>query len=608
VKRVGSRAIFFILVVLFVSPLVAQRAGSAEHGRSGHAFIYTVVPADPSRHLLRIRLKLDPQPETKFQLPVWNALYQVRDFSQFLRSITARDAAGHALPVQTIDKTTWTVANASEVEYEVVADTPGPFGAQLTETHAFLNLAQLLMYPVGWQHDWSCVISFDGLPPGWRVATSMIRFPDDTTTLPNSYMAVNYDALADSPVEMGTFQESEFEEGRTKYRVLVDANPSDYDMKAVVDMGRKLAATEIEWMRDRPIDHYLFIFHFPRRPAGGGMEHAYSTAIDAPAERVKSDPLSLADITAHEFFHLWNVKRIRPQSLEPVDYTKEQYTRALWFSEGVTSTVADFIRVRAGYLDERGFLAELAADIRNLEARPARLTQSAEESSLEAWLEKYPAYESPQRSVSYYNKGEILGILLDLQMREASAGKKSLRDLFHWMNEHYAKQEKFFDDSRGVQEAAEAVTGADFGGFFAHYVAGTDALPYDKLFATVGLRLDKQTVTLPDPGFRTMRRQPNAPVVVAVEPGSEAEKAGLRAGDTIQRIQGNAPGAIPENDLMIARIGDTVDVRVVGVGGSRRLKFKLAGKLAENYALVESESVTPARRARRAAWMRGESE
>jgi predicted metalloprotease with PDZ domain len=217
------------------------------------------------------------------------------------------------------------------------------------------------------------------------------------------YTAHDYGEVGDSPVEIGKWAGAAIEQNEgirpATYRIAFDGDRGDYDPRAIATMIHKIVVAETEWMRDQPVDEYWFIFHFPRRPAGGGMEHAYSTAIDAPAERVKSDPLSLADITAHEFFHLWNVKRIRPQSLEPVDYTKEQYTRALWFSEGVTSTVADFIRVRAGYLDERGFLAELAADIRNLEARPARLTQSAEESSLDAWLEKYPAYESPQRSV-----------------------------------------------------------------------------------------------------------------------------------------------------------------------------------------------------------------
>ena len=565
---------------------------------------YTVALSDPARHLVHVTMNLEPAGDLQVQLPVWNALYQVRDFSQSVRGVKARDASGNRVRVRAVDKATWSAPHAQQVEYELVADIPGPFGAQLTSEHGFFNLAEILMYVVG-QKGSPVSLRFTNLPADWMIATPMTRSGAELT-------ARNYDEMVDSPVEIGKFLGAAVEQNDgirpAKYRLVFDADRADYDPRAIAGMVQKIVVAATEWMQDQPVDEYWFIYHFPRRPAGGGMEHAYATAIDAPAERVKNDPLSLADITAHEFFHLWNVKRIRPQSLEPVDYTKEQYTRALWFSEGVTSTVADFIRVRAGYLDERGFLAELAADIRNLEARPARLTQSAEESSLDAWLEKYPAYESPQRSVSYYNKGEILGVLLDLQIREASAGKESLRDLFHWMNEHYAKQGKFFDDSRGVQQAAEAVTGADFGGFFAHYVAGTDALPYDQLFATVGLRLDKQTVVLPDPGFRTLRRGGNVAIVTTVDAGSAAEQAGLRPGDVIQQINGRAASAVPENDMMILRMGDTVELRVVGGSGARRLKYKLAGVPAENFVLLEREDVTPAQRARRAAWMRGESE
>jgi predicted metalloprotease with PDZ domain len=581
---------------------------------------YTISLARRNEHLVHVEARFPAMsPMSRdVQLPVWNALYQVRDFAQYVRSVSAHADDGKPLAVHAVDKTTWHVdgdRDAFTFEYEVLADAPGPFGAQLSDEHAFFNLAEICVYMIG-ARDKLIVLSFRDYPANWHAATSMEGgfgppFPAVRVPIEKTFAASNYDQMADSPVELGVFTEQRFQDDTTTwYRVVVHADPNDFDLSAVANMAHKIAVTETEWMQDQPQFPfgYTFIFHFPRRPAGGGMEHAYSTAIDASADRVKSNPLSLADVTAHEFFHLWNVKRIRPQSLEPVDYTKEQYTRALWFSEGVTSTVADYMRVRAGFLDEKGFLAELAADIRHLESRPARLTQSVEESSLNAWLEKYPQYESPQRSISYYNKGEILGMLLDLQMREASAGKQSLRDLFLWMNQHYAKQGKFFPDSRGVEEAAEAVTGADFRDFFARYVAGTDAIAYDRFFASVGLRLDKQTIVLPDPGFRTLRRPASVAIVVSVGAGSAAEKAGLRPGDIIQQINGRAPGAVPENDLMVLRIGDTVDLRVSGATGRRRVKFKLAGTPVENYALVEREGVTEAQRARRAAWIRGDSE
>ena len=187
------------------------------------------------------------------------------------------------------------------------------------------------------------------------------------------------------------------------------------------------------------------------------MEHANGTAIDLSAQTLSANPDALASLTGHEFFHLWNVKRIRPQSLEPVDYTRENYTRALWFSEGTTTTAANIILLRAGLLDENRYLKSIAGEIGELERRPAHRTQSVEESSLDAWLEKYDYYRLPTRSISYYNKGNLLGVLLDLQVREASHGTASLRDILLWMNEHYARKGEFFSDTDGVRQAAEAV-------------------------------------------------------------------------------------------------------------------------------------------------------
>ena len=188
------------------------------------------------------------------------------------------------------------------------------------------------------------------------------------------------------------------------------------------------------------------------------------------------------------------MKRIRPQSLEPIDYQHENDTRALWFSEGVTSTVANMLLVRAGLIDEKSYLRALSDEITELQRRPAHRWQSAEESSLDAWFEGIAYYRSPERSISYYNKGEILGVLLDLRIRQMTHGEKSLRDLLQWMNEHYAKQHRFFPDSQGVEQAAEAVTGQSFAEFFRDYVSGVKEIPYDDFFQFVGLHVVTQTV------------------------------------------------------------------------------------------------------------------
>jgi predicted metalloprotease with PDZ domain len=197
-----------------------------------------------------------------------------------------------------------------------------------------------------------------------------------------------------------------------------------------------------------------------------------------------------AAIAAHEFFHVWNVKRIRPRTLEPVDYTKEQYTRALWFAEGVTSCYASFALERSGLWSKKQFYDDLALQIGDLQSRAAHTRQSAEESSLDAWLEKYDAYNAPDRSISYYDKGQILGMLLDLAIRDATDNRKSLDDVLRRMNEEYAKKGKFYDDSDGIRVAVEEVAGKSFEDFFGRYVSGIAEIPYNTFLAMAGLELN----------------------------------------------------------------------------------------------------------------------
>src|ERR1700756_2435890 len=315
------------------------------------------------------------------------------------------------------------IVGASEgaiIEYETYADQPGPYGAQINAEHAFFNLAEILMYSPESRGS-EARVTFVNAPTGWKFATSMAGSGE-------TFEAANYDELVDSPVEAGMFQEADFDEGGGHYRVVVDADRSDYDLERIVADVRRIVAAATGWMNDRPFESYLFLYHFPRGPGGGGMEHAYSTAIELKAQRLKDNFHAFDEVPAHEFFHLWNVKRIRPQSLEPIDYTKENYTPALWFSEGVDSTASDCIRLRAGLLDEPRYLALLGEAITEFEDRPAHLTQSVEQSSEDAWLEKYPYYGLPARSISYYNKGELLGLMLDLAMRDATDDQASLRE------------------------------------------------------------------------------------------------------------------------------------------------------------------------------------
>ena len=586
-----------VRIALCAAILVASLAAIAQ---APAPIGYTISLASPEQHLVEVQIILPAGAvQRELQLPVWNALYQVRDFAQYVNWIRARDRSGKELPVHELDKSRWQIQggeNGAVVEYQIFADSPGPFGAQLNSHHAFFNLAEILMYPVDARNT-AVHLHFSLVPGGWRIAIPLLP------SSPGDFGADNYDRLVDSPVELGNFQESDFDEAGGHFRVIVDADPADYDMNKIVAALHKIVAAATSWMNDRPFDTYTFFYHFPRGPASGGMEHAYSTAIDINAEVMKQNPSALTGVTAHEFFHLWNVKRIRPQTLEPVDYTKENYTRALWFSEGVTSTAEGTIQLRAGLLDEERYLSRLGAEISELEHRPAHLTQSAEESSLDAWLEGNSYYRRPERSISYYNKGELIGVLLDLAVRDATAGQKSLRDVFRWMNRNYAQKHKFYPDTEGVRQAVEAVTGKDFKDFFDTCVTHAARLPYNDYLKTVGLELKPRKAVAPYAGFIAERNFDEPAVVVAVDQSSEARKQGLATGDVILLVNGRPLAGSIEDRVATMRVGESVRLRVSRSDGQHDVKFKLVGTEREEFTIGSVPTLNSDQRARRAAWL-----
>jgi len=566
---------------------------------------YTIALSSPDQHLVEVQITLPPgAADRELQLPVWNALYQIRDFAQFINWIRATDSSNRPLPLTQINSSRWQVHNASNganVNYQIFVDSFGPFGAQLNEHHAFFNLAQILVYPLDARNS-AMTVRFKNVPADWHIATPLKPEHDE-------FSAENYDRLVDSPVEISAFHEVDFDESGAHFRVIIDADPADYDSSKLIASVRKVVVAAISWMNDRPFDTYTFFYHFPRGPGGGGMEHAYSSAINISADTIREALYPVNAVTAHEFFHLWNVKRIRPKTLEPVDYTKENYTRALWFSEGVTSAVEEIIQLRAGLVDEKEYLGNIGDQISELEHRPARLTQSAEVSSLDAWLEGYNYYRRPERSISYYNKGELLGIMLDLAIRRASHNQASLREVMQWMNVNYAKQGRYFDDSNGVREASEAVCHCDLGSFFSKYVAATDEVPWEDFLGYVGLRVEQLQFAMADPGFVASRNFDGPMTVLAVTSGSEAEHAGLQVGEAITGLQGKPAAEDAQQQLSRLKPGDTLQLKVRSRRGEEReLQWKVGSRQETSYQVKDLDTVTSEQRAHRAAWLKGEAE
>lgn len=426
-------------------------------------------------------------------LPAWNALYQIRDFAERVRDVTATcgTEADASLEVQKIDKQDWKISSAQEctppnshnfvIRYSILWDSPGPFDSQLNNHHAFLNLAEILMY-VPNRRDEDVSVQFTNLPEGWQTATALVP-----ANRPNEYSASNYDSLVDAPVEAGLLDQFTFVSDGAPIHVVLDGK--DSARSRLENYLRQITAYEMQLMGGAPFDSpdhgYTFMFHIGTagEVGGGGMEHRNSSAIAG------GSPEDCGAIAAHEFFHAWNVKRIQPQSLVPVDYAKEQYTRALWFAEGVTNTYESFALERTGLWSKEQFYKDLAGQIDVLQSRPARLWQSAEQSSLDAWFEGFTDYGDPSRSISYYNKGDILGALLDLAIRHATDNHKSLDDVMRLLDDDYAKRGKFYDDSDGIRRAVEEVSGKSFKDFFARYISGTQEIPYNDFLDLAGLAL-----------------------------------------------------------------------------------------------------------------------
>jgi predicted metalloprotease with PDZ domain len=561
---------------------------------------YEVSVAEPEKHIFHVKMTVpDVKDELTVQLPAWNALYQIRDFAYRVQDIRARDAGDARLAMVKLDKQTWQVRGRTAVtlEYAIVWDDAGPFSTQLNASHAFINLATILFY-VPMRREEASRIAFTGLRDGWSVAVAL-RPGENSTT----FVAASYDALVDAPVEIGEFQQFRFEApgpGRSvAIRVVIHGD--GWDQERVTQSLKKIVATETGIMRDVPFDEFLFIFHFGTAAGGGGggMEHANSTAIHT------GFAAGFEGVTAHEFFHLWNVKRIRPRTLEPVDYTKENWTRALWFAEGVTSTYGSYTMVRSGLWSREQFYNDLAGQVMELESRPAHSWKSAEEASLDAWLEKYNQYRRPEYSISYYNKGQLLGVLLDVLIRDATDNRAGLDDVLRDLNENFAKRGRFYDETKDLRAAVERAAGKSFGDFFAKYVSGTEELPCKDVLALAGLRLKAMGQVRADLGFSVGRGPDAVPTVMQLDSGGGAEKAGLREGDVLLELNGAAMPRNVTNWLREHPPGESVRLKVRRNGVEREVSYALGQRQEATYRVEDDETATEKQRRIREGLLKG---
>jgi predicted metalloprotease with PDZ domain len=560
---------------------------------------YNVSLEHPEQHLFHVTMTIpDVKGVVTVQMAAWNALYQIRDFSAHVQQLEAFAGAEKAA-IEKLDKQTWRIQGSGTitVRYATYWDEIGPFGTQLNAEHAFINPAMILLYIPDRRAE-NVVLSIPNPPENWRAASATgIESPRGARTF--FFKAATYDDFADGPIEIGNFQE--FDLPGVSPRVTVLVHGEKWRRKLIEEDLKRICEYETKLMEGAPFEHYTFLLHIGKGAGGGGMEHAYSTAIG-----VSSDEY-LAGVAAHEFFHLWNVKRIRPATLEPVDYTKEQYTRALWFAEGVTSTYGSYTLVRSGIWSKDRFYDDLGEQITELEERPANRWQSAEQASLDAWLEKYPLYNQPDDSVSYYTKGQVLGDLLDILIRDRTNNAKSLDDVLRAMNRDFAKQGKLYRDSLDVRLEAEKVAGGSFEDFFEKYVAGTEPFPYEQILGLAGLALRTTEHRRAALGFTAERDASGSLVVKSVESDALAAPAGLHVGDVILTWNGGEPPRRMGRWVYEQKPGDVLRLKVRRDEHEISLEFPLGEMKETVYGVFEDPGASEKARNIREGLLRGET-
>jgi predicted metalloprotease with PDZ domain len=616
----------FILLVMGAALSCAQDLGF-------RAINFTVSMPKPHTHLFEVEVRINhdakfsPRQET-LVMPVWTpGSYLIREFERNVQDFSATDATGRALAWEKINKNSWRIMTAGAREwratYRVYANEFSVRTSELNSDHAFWNNTNLLMYPDGQiKHPATLKVN---APPGWKVATGLPPVMDQ----PNTFHADDFDILYDSPVEVSDFKVLSFEVKGVPHRIVIDGE-GNYDPERMRTDVQKIVAAEVELMGGEiPYHNYTFLLHL-RSNNGGGLEHLNSTALayprfgfrparsegvnsagpNAQPQRTYHGFLSLA---AHEFFHLWNVKRIRPDALGPFDYTKENYTKLLWVAEGFTDYYASVALRRAGLITEQEFLEEKAKAFQDLQNTPGRFVQSAEESSFDTWIKYYRQDENSINSqVSYYDKGAILGLLFDLEIRKKSGGAKSLDDVMRYLYTEFFKKSRNYTP-QDFQKTCELMAGASLDQFFSRYVRGREELDYTSALNVAGLRLETTGVKDPAqiPAERAylgadLNQQGERLMVTKVYAGSPAYEQGLNAGDQIVA----ADNMRASREFLLARLaekkpGEIVRLTIFRFDDLRPIEIKLGGRNAGDYRIIPIAQPTDEQKRNYQAWLGG---
>jgi len=580
--------------------------------------LYRLAPHDPAGHRYRITLTVQaPSPDgQRLSLPAWiPGSYLIRDFSRQIESLTAY-SGNRRVVVDKIDNHTWQAAPCDgplRVEYAVYAWDLSVRGAHLDETHGFFNGTSVFLRVHGQDH-LPCLV--DLAPPrgidGWKVYTSLPEARGHQGAARRHgfgrYLAPDYDALIDHPVEMGTPQVASFTAHGAEHELVFTGVAPNLDLARITDDVRKICETQIAFFEPRTkrapfldsTDRYVFMT-MVTGDGYGGLEHRASTALmtarkDLPVlgQQGQGDGYrGFLGLVSHEYFHTWNVKRIKPQAFVPYDLSQPDLSRLLWVFEGFTSYYDDLLLLRSAAITQSDYLRLLAKTITSVARTPGRHKQSVAESSFDAWTRYYKQDEnSPNALVSYYTKGALVALGLDLLIRQESSGAYSLDDVMRLLWQRYGRD--FYQGKPqglpedGLPGVIKEATGVDARRFIARYAYGVADVPLAELLAPHGIKVQwKVSANIPSLDVRT-RKQGDSLVLATVLEGGAGHKGGLSAGDLLVAIDGLKVEGAAGVEVLLGqyRVGDRVDVHVFRRDELRVFTVRLSGPEALDCALT----------------------
>ncbi len=575
-----------LIAVVWVAILVAA---SAAADAAPPTFAFTVSTPDPASHQYHIRLRCDglPGDAVEFRMPVWTpGYYGLFDYAGNVRNFAAADGGGRTLAFSKSGPSAWVVqkgpAKTVLLSYDVMATSPFVANAFLDATRGYIMPGALFVYVPG-QLRRPVAVTVE-LNPKWSsVATGLEPVPKGP---PHTFRAADFDILYDSPILMGNLETLPTFEIKGIPHRFVGYALGDFDRKQFVDDLRAVVEAGTQIIGDIPYKHYTFLGIGPGR---GGIEHANSTAV--PFSGIGSDRASrirTLSFLAHEYFHHYNVKRIRPIALGPFDYDRPNLTDMLWVSEGFTSYYEYLMLVRSGRMTPQELLDALTRTIAVVENNPGRLFQSAAASSRDTWTQGPfgRGASGVRRTISYYDKGLVLGLLLDFRIRHDTQNRKSLDTVMRTLYQRYYKKLGRGWTDAEFRGACEETAGTGLADFF-EYASTTRTIDYERYLAYAGLQLEPARA-LPDADLGAFVEDVNgALAVAAVEDGSAAAKAGIVAGDVLASVDGRAVDAAGLKTAVAAKKpGDRVEIVVRRDRRERPVAVTLDARLERSWRLM----------------------